>query len=202
MADDLDNIIAGISSEMPSASAPIVEGVAERVEDVGPKDREGLGFDPSIHKTDPSGNPVLNADGTLRRKRGRKAGSMGSSVGQAGAEPQGPSDPPHYAKLGAVSATMLTSACVGIFGEDWLPKIDPVSKQNERDYLAGAFAEYYKAKGIQDLPPGAALAMALSFYAFPRVTTSAPTKAKLKVLWEGLKNMFRRKRPKEPEQQA
>lgn len=192
MADELDNIVSGISSEMPETTDAFIEGTIERDAEPVVRDRDGREFDPAIHKTDQDGNPVYNADGTIKKKRGRRAGSLGSSVGQSTDGAQEKARNTGYVELGHVSATLLCNTAIAIFGEDWEPHTNKVTQTNERDFLAQSFAAYYQAKNMPDLPPGAMLAVALSAYALPRLATSAPTRAKLKVMWEGCKAFWKR----------
>jgi hypothetical protein len=73
----------------------------------------------------------------------------------------------------------------GIFGPDWAPE------QNEPEEIAGAFAAYFEAQQMTDLPPGWALAIALGGYALKRV--NKPTvKERAFSAWVWIKGKFRR----------
>jgi len=45
---------------------------------------------------------------------------------------------------------------------------------DERKAVAEAYRDYFKASGIGDIPPGVALAIALSIYALPRAMEPEP----------------------------
>jgi len=152
------------------------------------------------------GQPVRNKDGTFRRKRGRKPGPQQDTLrpaapsrlrlpvetGPAGGEiPAGsdvslsttpPPPPPDYSAMGAVAASVVFTAGIAVFGEDGKPIIDKAAGQDEPENMRGAFAEYFRATGTQDFPPGAILAVALLAYAGQRVTR--PTvRARMVAAW-------------------
>lgn len=123
-------------------------------------------FNPAVHETDASGNPIRNADGSLRRKRGRKAGV---SYGQISAAPEALD--PDIAKRKAVAATcteMLIATGVGFFGNEWQPIHDKQRGIDERSNLRSAFENYFEAAGTIDLPPSLALAITVGAYCLPR----------------------------------
>jgi hypothetical protein len=75
------------------------------------------------------------------------------------------------------------AAGISIFGDDWKPESDA-----EQNALNKAFYDYFKAKGMADLPPGWALAATLGMYTAARLRK--PTVAQrigYGVQWIGLK---------------
>lgn len=73
---------------------------------------------------------------------------------------------------GVVAAGAMFMLCRGVMGEEWTPTADEVEMQNAN------WGNYFVAKGINDIPPGAALFMGCMAYAAPRFT-KPKTQAKL-----------------------
>ena len=70
-----------------------------------------------------------------------------------------------------MASRLLVRFSVGLGGPDFMPGIltGPGGVSiNEQEMLDGAFADYFAAKGWEDLPPGWALFGALSMYYLPR----------------------------------
>lgn len=65
---------------------------------------------------------------------------------------------------GVVAAGAMFMLCRGIMGEEWTPSNDEIEMQNQN------WGNYFVAKGISDIPPGAALFMGICAYAAPRFT--------------------------------
>ena len=81
---------------------------------------------------------------------------------------------------GQAAAQMLFMAGQALGGSEWAPR------EGEPDLIAGAFSEYFKAKNIRDIPPGAALAFALCIYVGPRFAMPE-TKRRVSSLWGRVK---------------
>lgn len=145
-------------------------------------DDEGTAFDASLH------TGTKTASGAWRRKSGRKPSVSGQpangATGSAGASrpklnlPGGAgkgTDAPD-AKIvnaragGTTAANLLIMLSVGLGGAEWLPRQPPVIPYDEKVALESAFADYFQAKGWEDLPPGWALVAGIGMYCLPRFT--------------------------------
>lgn len=107
-------------------------------------------FNPDIHATDDSGNPIRNKSGSYRKKRGRKKGLDSADI--AGQQ------------VGVMMAGIFFGVAQQIGGDEWQPT--PIEREN----IGVAAGVYANSKGIEDLPPGIALAIVVIAYAAPRFT--------------------------------
>lgn len=158
-------------------SMPDDQGGGQDDADKGPFDVWGRPFDPAIHLTDDQGQPLLTEKGKLRVQRGKglKKSTLGSGVQTT-----------MYTQTGAATAEILFVASMAIGGPEWEPN------PNERAYMSHAWAEYFRSKGIKDLPPGVILATALISYAMPRFG-QPETQGRLSKTWKWIKRRLRRK---------
>lgn len=131
----------------------------------------GTAFNPSIHATGADGGPVINADGSFRKRRGVGKSSPQSRVG--GKKNSAGDSAAAAAKAAATAAgtalaqlTFVSGVIIG--GEEWAPRKDASSGLDEAAMMTDAYAQYCAAKGITDIPPGWALTVALLAYAGPR----------------------------------
>ena len=102
----------------------------------------------------------------------------------------------NFGQMGALTFDMTTGALCSLFGPEWQAKT-----KEERDAVIAALAEYYKSKGMQDLPPGWMLLFVVAAYSAPRLAHNN-TQSKLKLLghWckvkvTGFLAMFKRRKP-------
>lgn len=126
----------------------------------------GEEFDPDIHLSDKDGNPRLTKHGKFRLKPGRKTGTDHSAkqrINRPNAANENIS--PEMSMAAETAASMYINSGVMLFGEEWIPD----SAKREREHLVSAFEQYFIAKGIEDIPPGLALAIAMFGYAAPRL---------------------------------
>lgn len=141
-------------------------------------------FDPAIHVSDKEGNPVLTKTGKFRFKPGRKSGqsrTSGINIPQTDAADE---DEEKIRLAAQTAAAIYINTGVVTFGPEWLPD----RAANEQEGLSEAFYQYLKAKGITDIPPGLALAIALSGYAAKRMyMPQTQTKMQRFILWVKLK---------------
>lgn len=138
-----------------------------------------VGFDPSIHATNPDGTPKLRGNGSYALKRGRKKGSTFSvsenNPGNADvvdhpAQAQAPiTSAPQAAAAtlnNAQTALFLVSTVTGVLsraiGPEW------AAEKNETKGLTDATKAYLDATGGITLSPGIALSLAIASYAAPR----------------------------------
>lgn len=143
-------------------------------------DKDGNGFDPSIHKTHTNGEPVLTPAGKLSKKPGRKGGgSTGSASKVSKVSPLALKDAPaskeQIAKIqarasGTMTANLLLQIGIVAGGEEWHPHVNHEIGLDEKAMLENAFADYFEATGKTDIPPGMALCVAVGAYALPRFT--------------------------------
>lgn len=149
-------------------------------------------FNPALHETDGAGNPVRNADGSYRRKRGRKTGVNYGVGGDSLGASMDSMELAELAKRKAAAKTavqLLVMGGVSIFGPEWQPIHDKASGVNERLMLEGAFENYFEAAGTIDLPPGLALALTVGAYALPRFQLPA-TQEKAAKISGGIRGWF------------
>ena len=154
-------------------------------------DRQGRKFDPALHEVDEHGKPRLNRDGYLAGKPGRpgkfKQAHRERVSRVAPADPQQPPAQPgpdraeiDRRNTARISAVLFIRFGIGFFGDEWLPiKREGMDEQTE---MVDLFDNYYRSKGISDLPPGWALALGLAGYAAVRIHLPK-TQSKMKILF-------------------
>lgn len=135
----------------------------------GKSDNKGRAYDPAIHETGPDGKPLMNAEGYIKCKRGGAAqkvqrAAAGKFTPPTKPDPTKPAAPNAEAleaqvqATGATAAVLVVSLAQMVGGEDFKPET------GEAEGMAGAFANYFRSKGISDIPPGTALAITLAAY--------------------------------------
>ncbi|MHB8803556.1 MAG: hypothetical protein ACYC5U_12555 [Rhodocyclaceae bacterium] len=185
-SDNVKEIFAEFSA-MPEPTKTIeneLESEPEIIAESGAKshiDSSGQAFDPAIHLMDKAGNPTLRADGTFRKKPGRKVTQTSGSVSQpvnpqqqgnvnAKADFSAPIIDPAQAKRAAEgSADLLFMAGMMIDADEFAPIKDKESGFDERKLTEFAFENYYMKKGITDIPPGMTLALVIGSYGARRL---------------------------------
>lgn len=144
-----------------------------------PTDAHGDLFDSEIHATDDRGNPVINQNGTWRKKRGRKPGQKIYARSEPGAK-----------EAGYATAQTIFMLCVSIGGDEWRPIVDAKSGRNEPQQIADAWTAYYEQAGIRNVPPWVGLAIAMTAYAAPRLH-GEQTQWRVKKAWEWVQGKIR-----------
>lgn len=124
------------------------------------KDVDGNVFNPDMHASDKAGNPSYTQTGRFKKKPGRKV----NAPEKAGAVNNAPAVGSFEAACAATGIFVQTG--VALFGDEWQPEELPHA--NEEAIMCGAFTKYFEAKGVSDIPPGAALAIALVSYSARR----------------------------------
>lgn len=166
------------------------------------------GFDPAIHATNPDGSPRRKDDGTLAKKRGRRAGSsdrapyalpradapIGGGVPSTGGEKTKAITPDDAAKI---SANMVFNLGALIFG----PELAAPQSKAEADAMKVAFRDYYAASGVPDIPPSIGLALAIGLYGFGRMQHES-MKPKRESWWAAIKRFFRKDNAQVPKPAA
>lgn len=199
----------GIGEVVENKNAVVPEAVAKAKEkssvslDSELVDSYGEKFNPDIHITDAEGKPVINRDGFITRKRGRKKGTPTTQKiklpnGQTATVqiPAAENEDVKRQQAAYISAGGFINIGVMIFGEEWLPEQKPV---DEHRLIVQAFDDYYKVKGVADIPPGVALVIALGGYGIKRLA-KPNTKTKFQLIVgsviERAKGIFNRLRGK------
>lgn len=159
-------------------------------------EKTGDVFNPDIHVSR-NGEPVLNKDGSFRKKPGmgspnakRTLNYPGGSGAPESAE-ETPELSPQMSLAAESAAAIYINTGVVFFGAEWLPD----RETTEKEELVAAFEQYLLAKGITDIPPGLALAITMFGYAAKRFERPQ-TKTRLTQLayWAHYQiNRFRRK---------
>lgn len=165
------------------------------------------GFDPAIHALDADGNPRKKKDGSFASKRGRKPGqreaaqrenTRPNSTGKlppktapdSGTIPGDISSAPDVDYKAIAQAAVGTTLGIAVmtFGDEWRPK-----DKAEYSGLCDATESYFKAKGVQDLPPGWLLLATVTAYSLPRLTAPT-TKSRIMAGWLRIKGFFAKKK--------
>lgn len=177
------NDITGIADFVQGINTAYVEptdDVSEASDDGGDDyitNRHGERFDPSIHVTNEDGSPKLTKHGRFRHRPGRKSGSSST-------DNDAPERDPNLTLAAETAATLYIQSGVLLFGHEWLPNPEKM----EREQLVAAFEAYFEAKGVIDIPPGVALAIALFGYAAPRLyMPETQTRLQRATMWLKLK---------------
>ena len=158
---ELDKVGEELAATMPGVSEHAVaahEQDERRLESDAIRDSDNEVFDPQIHASK-NGIPTYTATGKFRK---RKASTRTSDRGKD--EHSGQVELVQYRAAGAAAAeTLRTFACT-LGGQEFNYLEDKQSGFSEREHMTSAFTEYFKAKGIDDFPPGAALTIAVFGY--------------------------------------
>lgn len=119
------------------------------------------------------GRPPLSTEEKEKRAAARKS-KIGTLPKNAAPEnvANAPQDQTAAISMAAGTATTLTilAACA-IGGDDFAPqKNDLAGGMTDDKFLMSAYFDYFKAKGVSDIPPGVALCAALMLYIAPRLS--------------------------------
>lgn len=193
MTDGLTEMMRDIKTARVEVDLDADPGAFDDADEIKSPAADG-GFDPAIHLTTKDGLPIKNKDGSFRKRAGRKSGAAPApktphiNLGRDELHiPEAPI-PDHSLEMAAKTcAALYIQTGVIIFGNEWFP--DP--EISEADQLEFAFKAYFEAKGVIDIPPGVALAMALSGYAAKRLYMPK-TQSKLSYAIGWLKGRFSR----------
>lgn len=171
----VQNIGASFAENMPKIQEHAIQDRKDESEKVDKSLRtslkqDGEKFDPEIHAVDKvTGKPKLTSSGNFAKKRGRKSGAPKSKVGKGKNVVETTKAQQDARMVGVTAAHTLITVCVGIFGQEWRPVIDEENGLDEKQQLEMAFANYMEAKEVADIPAGIALALAIGFYALPKI---------------------------------
>lgn len=183
---------APISEKPPFIFKPLDEASIPPLENINPtvtssppiSEGDGVTAGEAVHSPSGTpGNPELqpvgdepgNPDPSAKRGRGRPAGSKTvrpPEILTAGADPE-----KQLMAVAGMTFDMSTGTLAMILGEEWKAK-----SKDEREFVVQAIANYYRATGTIDLPPGWTLAFVVGAYSLPRLT-EPKTKEKLAATW-------------------
>jgi hypothetical protein len=177
------------------------------------RDASGTAYNSAVHCYDAStGEPLLTKTGKFRKRAEGRAPSksppraaprhaapkQGLNLDVTGPrdqdfdfaetmppEPSAPQIDNEVMLAAETCAEMYIQTGVAFFGGEWLPQND----LSDRTALVRGFYGYLHHKGIKDIPPGIALAMAMFGYAAPRFH-QPKTSAKIKAYWTLAKSKF------------
>lgn len=201
----VDDLMGGDSPTMPEVQAHTVEAArassAKAAEPAlqsavggtpvkGQTDDLGRTFNSSIHESMPDGKPKMNKAGFIAKRRGgaAKAGGVNASKVNTKAKDAPAAAVPEnleasIQQTAAVSTALFLTMAQMAGGEEFAPVVDSKTGENEPAAIESAFANYYRIKGIIDIPPGIALAVGLSFYVIKR--WNAPKFTERREGWTG-----------------
>ncbi|AUR82050.1 hypothetical protein NVP1020O_08 [Vibrio phage 1.020.O._10N.222.48.A2] len=153
-------------------------------------DADGAQFDPGKHVVDEQGHPKLTAKGKLRKKRGRKSGSLATTTAAQTAQKVAVSEKEKYRVVGAGAANALISVGMMLGGEDFIP----IQNQHidEKKNLEAAFSQWAETQEVEDIPPNLALTIVMGAYLLPRLSMPKQV-SKLRLAKEWFKMKFFRK---------
>lgn len=185
--------------EPPKAAPPVNEKWAHL------QDRYRRKFNPELHETTASGEPVVTRNGNLKCRPGRprlQAVQL-KSPQEVVDEQQAAIAVQNEAQIKMCSSILVScflTIGVSTFGDEWKPRPKAEAGYNEAEMLQEATEEYFRASGTINLPPWAGLMCAYGMYAIPRLQ-QPKTLSKLEKLkmWISYKwQNFRNKRAGKP----
>jgi len=193
----VDNLADDLINGMPDVQEHVVENHhAQQAEleneNSQSTDKRGTQFDATIHAIEEDGSPKFTAAGYFAKKRGRGSATAKSKLGTAQTENVDNSAQLAKAKqkaAGQAAANSLIMLGVVIGGEEWNPIYNEQHGINEKANLENAFGEYFEQKGLDDIPAGVALTIAVMGYMLPRFTMPK-TQARTSTAWSKMKKWY------------
>lgn len=184
------NAVAAVRADsMTRDSAPVQAPDLTPVK--GQTDFAGRRFDPALHMVDDNGMPKLTKTGYVRSKPGQgfraEASRLDPTAGDVAQE-----DAPKAAAKSTeseVQATASVSALLFVRTAVLVGGVEFEAETDEQTHLVKTFADYYRAKGIVDIPPGAALALGLGFFVLKRWNRPAVVERR-KTIWSRIKGWY------------
>lgn len=151
-------------------------------------DRHGKPFHPMVHQTTEDGEPSTNKNGNLRRKPGMapKGGvDPYDNIAETATEGEdtGPSD---HKVCAVTSAGGVGMALKFVFEEFEFKDENLLTGEPERDMLINSFEQYYKIRGVSDIPSEMMIAQTMVALIWPRVG-KVPISKRFRIWWAGIK---------------
>ncbi|HKI68325.1 MAG TPA: hypothetical protein VKA67_01965 [Verrucomicrobiae bacterium] len=180
---EADKAIDQITQDMPEPQDHAIQAEQARLEaqekataapaapasKASPVDRDGARFHPDLHEADESGKPIVNKDGTLKKRRGRHGAKKDAARSQL-------NRPSQIEQMGADAAEAGRHMANAIFmfgrvvgGEEWEPMVVPEYGIDEQKQMGDAWSQYFSAKGVNDIPPGIAVTIVTGSYIAARL---------------------------------
>jgi len=217
---ETDPLAEGLAEDhTEQAPEPSEHAIAaeEEKEQTAPTDDFGEPFDPAKHQAHADGTPKKTKAGRWAKKPGAKKGSephnkanrssastlsTGSRAGGRGqnsGQDEGATEQEYrMAAEGLVNTVYMLGNMIG--GDEWSPVQQTDDKGNivydEYVYGVDVWERYFRAKGIQDVPPGMAVTIWTLVVVGPRVTQGPNTREKAAYLFGSLKEKWRKWRKK------
>lgn len=177
LADNINN--AHVEQTTDIAPPPIKP--ADQNNFAGVYDDQGTAFDPAIHAVKNDGTPSITKTGKFRKKTRRGNSTQNPhNLNLPGQDNFTARDMGYFAAGAFINTGMI------LFGDEWEPE-----NNAERQALEVAFYDWLDANGLDDLPPGLALAVACGSYALKR-TTKPKTATKISYFFGWIKGKFSR----------
>lgn len=173
------------------------------------QDRYRRKFDPELHETTASGEPITTKNGNLKCRPGRPRLSAVQlkPPQEVVDEKQAALAANNEAQIKMCSNILVScflTVGVSTFGDEWKPKPKEEAGYNEVEMLQEATEEYFRASGTINLPPWAGLLCAYGMYSLPRMhqpkTLSKLEKFKMWIAykWQNFRNKRAGKPPVNP----
>lgn len=141
---------------------------------------------PDIYKRDSQGRMLKNKDGSPKKKAGRRPKESTVYTPPDPIEEQSKLEAEMVQQIAGESAANLTFTLGMLISDDYAPIVDQATGQNEPLVMTKAYADYFKSRGWNDIPPGAALVLTLGNYFGSRLTRPK-TQARLGSGWSRFK---------------
>lgn len=164
---DLNSVVDDVTGTMPEVQEHAVEAEqneSEKFTFTQAKDRYGNAFDPERHRTNEAGEPLYNADGTLKVRRGRKRKADVAAGFQIPSSVK-----PEAAAVGKQISDCIFAVGQMIGGDEWAPVKNAQYGVDEYAQMVQAWTNYADAKDLTDFPPGVAVTVVMLGYAGPRL---------------------------------
>lgn len=195
--ESFTKLAQGLVSQMPNVSEHVIdshnekraEEKAQLEQNQSTTDKRGDTFDPSKHATEEDGTPKFTAAGYFAKKRGRKSGSVIGGQPKQEQQPEVNSKQNQQRAAGQAAANALIMLGMVVGGEEWQPIKNVEHGIDEKLNLESAFADYFAAKDMDDIPAGWALTIAVMGYTLPRFGMPK-TQKRTQTLWGKCKQWY------------
>lgn len=192
----VDDLADELIDAMPEVQEHVVNNhIAQEQEiqqqNADARDKRGAKFDPEIHAVEDDGSPKYTAAGYFAKKRGRKKLDNESTVNVNTQQIDNSEQIAKAKQRAAGSAAANTLIMLGVVmgGDEWQPIYNEEHGINEKQNLESAFSDYFEQKGLEDIPAGIALSIAICGYALPRFTMPK-TQKRASTTWQKLKQWW------------
>jgi len=194
---DAEKLATEHVSEMPEPQEHAIEAEAEGRDQgtahdhpyAGQVDADGTPFDPEVHATSPDGTPSQTSKGRWRKRRGRQGRRSQLHDTAVDRQREAQRQQIQAAATYTVDSIGMLGQIIG--GQEWQFLYDPQTGLDERAQGIEAWRRYYEARGITDIPPGAAIALWGVSYVAIRMTRPQ-TQTRMQRAWSWIKRKWGR----------